>query len=906
MTEIPIDDEESGSYMGFLGKRKDMPFFMIRTGGESLSINKTIMTDEAPMAITPEASDRQRRSMVTRSVSGPTLLTNAPEVASEDEISLVAHSNPVIAIDDTAHDGTRDDYPSRSNGFRDERLESPEVRQDTPVSDGIPRALSEDQLNVNEPMNPHTPKPRSLCLTVSLSKSSFITPLNSQPGKATTLDVKIDVYFNGTLCASSYVPERCKKYGKGSVELTQRITGRRIAQSLERPWIIGPPEQRTIETSRNATPGDGGYIDEIQRWNVIAQALRDEAEKDGRDKEGELSMVGQYLECLSQLEMPTELRGVQKTNGPKFGVIDVVLTAGKGSKDPAEAGNVSKPTSMRVIANRSPFKQSTVNIQEEPKTQKPLPSVRSKPKTFADAHIIAQGLSFHAPRTAGRTNPTNNQTTTDTSKLNNALSASKGEGAADITSLKATEGPSTRQDDVFRTPGTPSAAPSAIRRRQSRAFNQAGSLSATRTGDHVTQQSMASLRSRSRFPQSPITRPPTNEASSSSPLVNQPRVRNREAGSTLFTTDPRTERSRRSTASIPSYSTEPSPKNLTFPGRHSPSNNTKIRLRSVTGSFVKVPDTSVSKPQGTPPSVPQKRYKSPRLSPDEPPKAKRSRLNYHVVIDDKMTLAEEMASIEATSKEEMEAKNQGDRKHSQSVVTRQKFAREKSTTPTPAAQHSGSSKHADESGNITVQGTPCPPAKPAQRKVSRVSDENKPAPSKPATKERQSKMVILRLKRASLEGGDVRSPVVLSNTPITACDMPMPSCPQEPTPNSEVVTPTESVGLPFRPSSSPSTTLDPDISTPRPNPPSPAIQSTLATPKPSSNPLPPDLSPVTTTAPSRRRRGSSMEIPKWPTPALSDNCVITFAPDIVRQVRFERPGWFKESSILMGVRFVVG
>ncbi|KAL9110697.1 MAG: hypothetical protein Q9187_008019, partial [Circinaria calcarea] len=198
MSETSIDDKESGSHIRFLGKRKDMPFFMIRTGKDSLSSNNPTGKREAPAVPAPGASVRRRRSlMVTRSVSGSTPLNNTTEVAPEDEISLAAHSIPGLEINNVVDDGTRDEHASRTSGFRDRRLETLEVvTRDTPMNDDVLRAVSDHPLNVNGPVNQHAGKPRSLCLTVALSKSSFITPLHSPPGRPTTLDVKIDVYFN--------------------------------------------------------------------------------------------------------------------------------------------------------------------------------------------------------------------------------------------------------------------------------------------------------------------------------------------------------------------------------------------------------------------------------------------------------------------------------------------------------------------------------------------------------------------------------------------------------------------------------------------------------------------------------------------------------------------------------------
>ena len=56
----------------------------------------------------------------------------------------------------------------------------------------------------------------------------------------------------------------------------------------------------------------------------------------------------------------------------------------------------------------------------------------------------------------------------------------------------------------------------------------------------------------------------------------------------------------------------------------------------------------------------------------------------------------------------------------------------------------------------------------------------------------------------------------------------------------------------------------------------------------------------------RRRRVQPKPLANfWKPSPINDSCIITYPIDRYRQVRSERSGWFQESSILMGVRYVI-
>lgn len=203
-------------------------------------------------------------------------------------------------------------------------------------------ALIEPNPNYKPPFIPH-----ALCLTVFLSTSSFVHTRDKATMRAEMNDVKIDVYYNGALCGSHYVPRRYSGEAYNMTEHIVRFTGRRIGRLIEKPWIIVPSGQNPNGGLREYRRGKVAYAGAQQRWNDISSSLLAEADKAGRDGQGERPIIGEYLESLAQLSMPKEVEDMQKAGSPKIGIFDVVVIWGKGSKDGPDAPYIIEPTQIR-------------------------------------------------------------------------------------------------------------------------------------------------------------------------------------------------------------------------------------------------------------------------------------------------------------------------------------------------------------------------------------------------------------------------------------------------------------------------------------------------------------------------------------------------------------------------------
>lgn len=225
--------------------------------------------------------------------------------------------------------------------------------------------------------------PQALFLSVFLSKASFLPTYVNRLNKTIFHDVKIDVFFNGELCASAYVSGR---YHGDEYEMTEQIvrfSGRRVHRLLEKPWILipfGHPADGRLRPERQNIGSSG---DAEQRWASVSKALFMEANKLEKGRNGELSKLGDYLSALAALEMPTEVEAMQTVGDPKIGIIDVVVTAGMGRKDDSNGLRLMQPTPIRLgmpkvesaptvldnVKDRSVFERRSVHQEVFPPIQ---------------------------------------------------------------------------------------------------------------------------------------------------------------------------------------------------------------------------------------------------------------------------------------------------------------------------------------------------------------------------------------------------------------------------------------------------------------------------------------------------------------------------------------------------------
>ena len=183
------------------------------------------------------------------------------------------------------------------------------------------------------------PIPHALGLRIKVSSRTFLRTLDSAQSPQ---DIKINVYLNGFFTESIMIHARESKCAE---RRSFYFTGRRIAFLMERPWVIVPPGQQADGSLRGLKRGKPGERDgPAERWDKIGVVLLNEADRMGVDTEGKRPPVGAYLKALGELPAPHGIQDLLRHGRAKFGVIDVVISVGVGVKRTGNNPYIIAPT----------------------------------------------------------------------------------------------------------------------------------------------------------------------------------------------------------------------------------------------------------------------------------------------------------------------------------------------------------------------------------------------------------------------------------------------------------------------------------------------------------------------------------------------------------------------------------
>ncbi|KAF2205313.1 hypothetical protein GQ43DRAFT_35861 [Delitschia confertaspora ATCC 74209] len=178
---------------------------------------------------------------------------------------------------------------------------------------------------------------QAIGLNVILSEKSFIHCYGSN-GR---MDVKIEVFFNGTLASSTLASARD---ATGRLKSLHHIfAGNRTGWLFEQPWVILPLGQNVDGSLRQYERAGGPR----ERWQQLSEALLREADTKGFDNYGDRPPSGDYLACLAKMHIPALVDGLQNPSGRGFGVIDVVLSTGRGDKLMGAHPYIKQPTPLK-------------------------------------------------------------------------------------------------------------------------------------------------------------------------------------------------------------------------------------------------------------------------------------------------------------------------------------------------------------------------------------------------------------------------------------------------------------------------------------------------------------------------------------------------------------------------------
>jgi hypothetical protein len=178
--------------------------------------------------------------------------------------------------------------------------------------------------------------PKALALHVMLGDRSFLRGYDD--GKPQRC--MIDVFFNGQLSSSVLVN------WKEVHTWHQVFSGIRVGHMAERPWVVVPPGQNVNGNLR----GPKTAISVNERWQQISSALMQEVRARGVNEYGERPPSADYLHSLATMQMSGAVERFQNPDGRRFGVVDVVITAGDGKKLNNGMSYLKSP--MRIVDER--------------------------------------------------------------------------------------------------------------------------------------------------------------------------------------------------------------------------------------------------------------------------------------------------------------------------------------------------------------------------------------------------------------------------------------------------------------------------------------------------------------------------------------------------------------------------
>ncbi|KAL1640882.1 hypothetical protein SLS58_006497 [Diplodia intermedia] len=232
--------------------------------------------------------------------------------------------------------------------------------------------------------------PQSLALRVELSKQSFLK--TDKPAD----DIRIDVLFNGQLTHSTMWPRRFYQEERKAGHLSSIFSGLRFHWMLERAWVIVPPGQDPDGSRRRPVASSDTLED---RWEKIQKEVLKEASARNLDKNGNRPVVAKYLMEVAKLAMPEELKTWSEPRGQAFGIIDVVLSYGRGAKDTPAKTYLSEPTRMR--SSKFKEKEKVKPVFEGIPIQPEVNAVRTTGrynlrKDSPDVHVAGKGTAAMA------------------------------------------------------------------------------------------------------------------------------------------------------------------------------------------------------------------------------------------------------------------------------------------------------------------------------------------------------------------------------------------------------------------------------------------------------------------------------------------------------------------------------
>ncbi|KAF2839262.1 hypothetical protein M501DRAFT_1016343 [Patellaria atrata CBS 101060] len=367
---IPFEGGEDTN-LNFIGKDKDIPFYLVHAGTELVRANET-----APHAHT------------TRRVSQRQSILRSESVVSQDSSSLVIPTGELETTGDG--DGATDSRAARVTK-RHQTLSRP------PLADSATRNVSPNRslpnllqtLRLQHNLPSEFLQPQALAIQVALSGKTFIE--NFRDPKNAPQDLRIDVLFNGELVNCTFLTRRDRPRFNATTITPLIFAGTRIGYIVEHAWVIVPPAQHPDGSLRNSKrTSKSGVSAPTERWMEISKAIAEEAEANGYDMYGDRSPIGDYLRSLADIPPPEAIKNMREP-GARFGVIDVIISAGEGRKYDASHEYLKEPKRLwsETYRFKAPDKRHTARTERYS-----ISSTESQ-----DDDVVSAGTQSHLPGT---------------------------------------------------------------------------------------------------------------------------------------------------------------------------------------------------------------------------------------------------------------------------------------------------------------------------------------------------------------------------------------------------------------------------------------------------------------------------------------------------------------------------
>ncbi|KAK3079865.1 hypothetical protein LTS18_003716, partial [Coniosporium uncinatum] len=345
---------EDGGRIHFLGPYQDMPLLMVAAGAEPFKHHRP---DSAFGSVRPSnghwISEQHIQGPSSRQGSNQSTSSSSVLTRSDSDISIIDSNGPRGRMPTRALSAARNDSTPSNSG---------EQHTSSAATPGSIRRTND------HPTAEPALSPQALIIKIDLSDKSFVRSFDKNE---TVSDLAIDLFINGEFCHSRLVAAR-KRLDDAKSGLTQTFSGTRVHRLVERAWVICPPSQNPDGSLRVSRKSKDSRLGAEERWKQVAKALAAEADQRGFNKYGDRSPLGAYLASVSQMEMPDRVETMQKKGGPKFSVVDVVITYGKGMKFGPETDYLLKPARF----SDSMFSEEGPSLEGEHQTGKQMPSER--------------------------------------------------------------------------------------------------------------------------------------------------------------------------------------------------------------------------------------------------------------------------------------------------------------------------------------------------------------------------------------------------------------------------------------------------------------------------------------------------------------------------------------------------